>query len=83
MSFISTACSGGVGGKPRAWASARSLRLDPESGNYGTVTLTRQHAYKGLPCRRWQHDIRIKTVGDPFRFIVDRCKVPDGSWKIL
>ncbi len=54
-----------------------------ESGNYGTVTLTRKHAYKGLPCRRLQHDIRIKTVGDPFRYIIDRCKVPDGSWKIL
>ncbi len=54
-----------------------------ESGNYGTVTLTRKHAYRGLPCRRLQHDIRIKTVGDPFRYIIDRCKVPDGSWKIL
>ncbi len=56
---------------------------NPESGNYGTVTLTLKHAYKGLPCRRLQHDIQVKTVEDPFRYIIDRCKVPDGSWKIL
>lgn len=56
---------------------------NPESGNYGTVTLTLKHAYKGLPCRRLQHDIQVKAVEDPFRYIIDRCKVSDGSWKIL
>ena len=54
-----------------------------ETGNNGTITLTRKHAYKGLPCRRLQHDIRIKTAADPYRFIIDRCKTPDGSWKLL
>ena len=54
-----------------------------ETGNNGTVTLTRKHAYKGLPCRRLQHDIRIKTAADPYRFIIDRCKTADGSWKLL
>ena len=54
-----------------------------ETGNSGTVTLTRIHAYKSLPCRRLQHDIRVKTTADPFRFIVDRCKTSDGGWKLL
>jgi surface antigen len=63
-------------GEVKAWNNA-------ETGNNGTVTLTRKHAYKGLPCRRLQHDIRIKKTADPFRFIVDRCKTADGSWKLL
>ncbi len=63
-------------GAVEAWDNA-------ETGNNGTVTMTRKHAYKGLPCRRLQHDIRIKTTADPYRFIVDRCKTSDGSWKLL
>ena len=54
-----------------------------ETGNNGTITLTRKHAYKGLPCRSLQHDIRVKTAADPYRFIIDRCKTADGSWKLL
>lgn len=63
-------------GAVEAWDNA-------ETGNNGTVTLTRKHAYKGLPCRRLQHDIHVKTTADPFRFIVDRCMTSDGSWKLL
>jgi len=55
----------------------------PKSGNGGTVTLVDRFEYKGLPCRRIQHDIKLKKVIDPFRFIVDRCRVADGSWKTL
>jgi surface antigen len=54
-----------------------------ETGNNGTITLTRKFAYKGLPCHRLQHDIRVKTAADPYRFIIDRCKTMDGSWKLL
>ncbi len=54
-----------------------------ETGNSGTVTLTRKHAYKDLPCRRLQHDIRVKDIADSFRFVLDRCKTSDGSWKLL
>jgi surface antigen len=54
-----------------------------ETGNNGTITLTRKFAYKGLPCHGLQHDIRVKTAADPYRFIIDRCKTADGSWKLL
>lgn len=56
---------------------------NPETGSHGTVKLIRKHEYKGLPCRRLQHDIELKRVSDPYRFTVDRCKVADGVWKIL
>ena len=56
---------------------------NPETGNHGTVKLIRKHEYKGLPCRRLQHDIKLKRIIDPYRFTLDRCKVADGEWKIL
>lgn len=56
---------------------------NPETGNYGTVTMTKRHAYKGLPCRRLQHDIFLKKQAREFRYIVDRCRTTDGEWKLL
>src|SRR5262249_35260515 len=56
---------------------------NPKSGNGGTATLVERFEQKGLPCRRIQHDIKLKKMGDPFRFIIDRCRVADGSWKML
>ena len=54
-----------------------------KSGSGGTVELVGTFSYKGLPCRRLQHDITVAKVADPFRFIIDRCKLPSGEWKIL
>ena len=56
---------------------------NPASGNTGTVELIGIFEHKGLPCRRLQHDIKVKDVADPFRYIFDRCKVPSGEWKLL
>lgn len=54
-----------------------------ESGNRGRIELIRTGERQGMPCRRLQHDIRIKDVADLFRFTVDRCKTPEGAWKAL
>lgn len=56
---------------------------NPTSGNTGSVQLIGTFDHQGMPCRRLQHDIKIKDVADPFRYIFDRCKTPDGAWKIL
>jgi surface antigen len=56
---------------------------NPKSGNTGSVQLIGTFEHKGLPCRRLQHDIKIKDVADPFRYIFDRCKVSSGEWKLL
>lgn len=54
-----------------------------KTGSHGTVKLIRKHEYKGLPCRRLQHDIELKRAKDPYRFTVDRCRTADGEWKIV
>lgn len=56
---------------------------NPKSGSRGTITLIELHSYRGMPCRRLQHDIELRGRADPFRFIVDRCRTPEGEWKIL
>ena len=56
---------------------------NPETGSHGTVRLVGKHEYKGLPCRRLQHDIELDRARDPYRFTVDRCRTSDGEWKIL
>lgn len=53
-----------------------------QSGNRGSIELIRTGQYQGMPCRRLQHDIRVKDVADPYRFTVDRCKTAEGAWKI-
>ena len=56
---------------------------NPDSGNTGSVQLIGTFEHQGLPCRRLQHDIKIKDVADPFRYIFDRCKTSSGEWKLL
>ena len=56
---------------------------NPQSGNAGTVELVGAFEHQSLPCRRLQHDIKVKDVADPFRYIFDRCKTASGAWKVL
>jgi len=63
-------------GRVETWANA-------ESGNGGRIELVRIFNHQNLPCRRLQHDITVGEAADPFRFLVDRCKVASGEWKLL
>lgn len=63
-------------GTALAWSNGHS-------GDSGTATLVDRFTHNDMSCRRIQHDIRIKSVADPFRFIIDTCQVADGSWKML
>ena len=56
---------------------------NPDSGTAGSVQLVGNFEHKNLPCQRLQHDIKIAKVGDPFRYIIDRCQIASGEWKLL
>jgi len=63
-------------GSVETWSNA-------QSGNSGTIELSKTGSYQGMPCRTLEHEIKVKDVADPYRFSVDRCKTADGSWKAL
>jgi surface antigen len=67
-------------GTTRDWSS-------PKSGNHGSIKLLKrfEETVQGatLPCRKLEHTVEIKGQADPYNLVIDRCKVADGSWKIL
>jgi len=56
---------------------------NPESGNHGTITPTREgiHRDTGAYCREYQQEIVIG--GRVERGYGQACRQPDGSWKII
>lgn len=67
-------------GAIREWSNA-------QSGNHGTIQLLKrfEYEYQGskLPCRELRYHVVTKDNADPYNFTLNRCKVADGSWKIL
>lgn len=61
--------------------------INPRSGNHGTIQLMKrfEYEYQGskLPCRELRYHVVVKGNADPYNFTLNRCKVADGSWKIL
>jgi hypothetical protein len=60
---------------------------NPRSGNRGTVKLLQRFetVYEGnkLPCRKIENDAHLANVSNLYKFLVNRCQVAGGSWKIL
>lgn len=56
---------------------------NPESGNAGSVALTRIFQHEGMTCRQLQHRIVVPKVAEPHRFVSNRCEVSPGVWKAL
>jgi len=67
-------------GASRNWSN-------PNSGNSGTITLEKrfQYDYQGtqLPCRTLRYHVVIKNYSDPYNIRLNRCRIADGSWKLL
>jgi surface antigen len=56
---------------------------NPQSGNRGTVALIGTAEKDGHPCLKIRHNIKIKGVAEPKVYIFNRCRMPDGSWKLF
>jgi surface antigen len=67
-------------GTSRDWRNA-------SSGNQGDVTLVERFTYdyqgSKLPCRKLKYHVQVRNLADPYNLILQRCRIADGSWKIL
>jgi surface antigen len=56
---------------------------NPESGNYGSITPTREgvQSETGAYCREYQQEIVVG--GKAQQGYGQACRQPDGSWKII
>lgn len=62
-------------GQPISWRN-------PDSGNHGTVTPTREGtAANGDYCREFQQDVTVGSKSE--KAFGTACRQPDGSWKIV
>ena len=62
----------------------KTVRWDnPDSGNYGSVTPTREgrHTTSGEYCREFQQSVTIG--GDTEQAVGTACQNPDGTWRII
>jgi surface antigen len=54
---------------------------DDATGNFGTVELVEVFEWKGMPCRKMQHVIKITGQRDAVGLTADVCLTPEGEWK--
>ena len=67
-------------GASRSWSNSKT-------GDSGTVTLMDrfEYMYQGnwLTCRKLAYEFAFSQVSDRYRYVLNRCQVADGSWKLL
>ena len=67
-------------GTSRPWSNSRT-------GDTGTITLLKrfEYMYQGsrLTCRKLAYEFAFTSVADQYRYVLNRCQVADGSWKLL
>ena len=56
---------------------------NPESGNYGTITLVRKYPANGLSCESVGYTLATKKMPvAPEHYMLNSCLLPDGKWRI-
>ena len=67
-------------GSNRSWSNSKT-------GDGGSVTLLDrfEYMYQGnwLTCRKLAYEFAFSQVSDRYRYVLNRCQVADGSWKLL
>jgi surface antigen len=55
---------------------------NPANGDSGTVQLIGTTQRRGLPCLTLRHVIKEYGKSQPTSYVVNRCRLPDGQWKL-
>jgi surface antigen len=80
LSIIHRTVDAQVHGKPVGTTASWS---NPESGNYGTVTLLKKYSVNARPCESVQYTLATRRMAvPPEHYRLDSCLQPDGQWKI-
>jgi surface antigen len=57
---------------------------NPDSGNYGTIELTRKFTQNGRPCETVRYTLATKRMAvAPEHYTLNSCLLPDGKWRII
>jgi surface antigen len=57
---------------------------NPDSGNYGTITLEKKYVVNGRPCETVRYTLETRRIAaSPEHYVLDSCLLPDGQWRIL
>lgn len=56
---------------------------NPESGNYGKITLIKKYSVNGLPCETVGYTLATRRMAvPPEHYMLNSCRQPDGHWRI-
>jgi surface antigen len=56
---------------------------NPESGNYGKITLVKRYSVSGRTCESVGYTLATrKMAAPPEHYMLNSCLLPDGSWRI-
>jgi surface antigen len=56
---------------------------NPDSGNYGTMTLVRKYSVNGRPCESIGYTLATRKMPvAPEHYRLNSCLQPDGQWRI-
>ena len=66
---------------PNAQPGVAATWANEKTGSSGTIDYVKALTIKGLPCKRIQYNIKIKKYEQLHRYVIDYCRVEDGTWK--
>ena len=66
---------------PNAQAGATATWANEETGSSGRVDYVKPLTIKGLSCKRIQYNIKVRKYDQLHRYVIDYCRVEDGTWK--
>ena len=54
-----------------------------DSGNYGSIKLLKKYSSNGRPCESVGYTLATRNRSTPpEHYMLDSCRLPDGSWRI-
>lgn len=66
---------------PKIQPGAKTRWKNEKTGSSGRVDYIKAKTIQGLPCKTIRYNIKLAKPQQLHRFVIDYCKVEDGTWK--